>query len=196
MPGTNRSIYQTARKTTPYTQEQAAEQLNTSVESIKAWELAQRVPGNDIVRKMMDVYEAPWLGLAHIQATCGALGVLPPGDIRIQSLAPASLALMNRDADLSHNFHRLMQIAEDNVVDASEQLDFETIRQRIWDVIAACFQVLFSPGIMGAKKEPPRAGTRSGSVQGLSTENDYKIIISQPVENASPVLRGGRCDLP
>lgn len=41
------------------------------------------------------------------------------------------------------------------------------------------------------KKEPPRAGTRSGSIQGLSTENNYKIIISHPVENASPVSQKG-----
>ena len=40
------------------------------------------------------------------------------------------------------------------------------------------------------KKEPPRAGTRSGSVFRTCVENDCKIIIPRSTKNASPNLPG------
>jgi hypothetical protein len=40
------------------------------------------------------------------------------------------------------------------------------------------------------KKEPPRAGTRSGSVQGLASENDCKIIITQYSRKAQAQFSG------
>ena len=51
------SIYQRARKETCLTQEQAAEQLSVSVETVKAWEQGQRVPRPEDVEQ---------IGRAHV----------------------------------------------------------------------------------------------------------------------------------
>lgn len=46
------SIYQRARKDACLTQEQAAELLSVSVETVKAWEQRQRVPRPEDVERM------------------------------------------------------------------------------------------------------------------------------------------------
>ena len=71
------SIYQRARKDACLTQEQAAELLSVSVETVKAWEQRQRVPRREDVERMQAAYGTPWLGLEYTRATCGQLGVLP-----------------------------------------------------------------------------------------------------------------------
>ena len=88
------SIYQRARKEACLTQEQAAEQLSVSVETVKAWEQGQRVPRPEDVERMQAAYGTPWLGLEYTRATCGGLGVLP--ELRLQGLPTAVLRLINR----------------------------------------------------------------------------------------------------
>ena len=66
------SIYQRARKDACLTQEQAAELLSVSVETVKAWEQRQRVPRPEDVERMQAAYGTPWLGLEYTRATCGA----------------------------------------------------------------------------------------------------------------------------
>ena len=78
------SIYQRARKETCLTQEQAAEQLSVSVETVKAWEQGQRVPRPEDVERMQALYGTPWLGLEYTRATYGGLGVLP--ELRLTDL--------------------------------------------------------------------------------------------------------------
>ena len=67
------SIYQRARKDACLTQEQAAELLSVSVETVKAWEQRQRVPRPEDVERMQAAYGTPWLGLEYTRATCGGL---------------------------------------------------------------------------------------------------------------------------
>ncbi len=50
-----RNIYKRARRTAGYTQEAAAEILNISVESLRAYETDRRVPSGDVVLQMMIV---------------------------------------------------------------------------------------------------------------------------------------------
>ena len=69
------SIYQRARKAACLTQEQAAEALSVSVETVKAWEQGQRVPRPEDVERMQAAYGTPWLGLEYTRATCGGLGL-------------------------------------------------------------------------------------------------------------------------
>ena len=81
------SIYQRARKAACLTQEQAAEALSVSVETVKAWEQGQRVPRPEDVERMQAAYGTPWLGLEYTRTTCGGLGVLP--ELRLQGLPTA-----------------------------------------------------------------------------------------------------------
>lgn len=189
--GTN--IYRKARKEAGMSQEQAAEALDVSVTTVKSWELGQRVPDNETAGRMAEVYDTPWLKLGHAMMTAEPLGVLP-GDITLQGLPAAVLTLINRATALADGYRRLMQIAEDGVIDETERPDFTEISEAIREVITAGFQVLYAPAQPDIKRDRPVAGTtkRSG-FRGASLRNDSKIIISHRPENASPnfARRGG-----
>ena len=155
MAGRCLSIYQTARKEACLTQEQAAERLSVSVETVKAWEQGQRVPRPEDVERMQALYGTPWLGLEYTRDTCGRLGVLP--ELRLQGLPTAVLQLINRATALADDYRRLMLIAEDGVIDETETPEFQRISQSIQDVIAAGYEVLYAEAPPGAKKDPGRS---------------------------------------
>ncbi len=193
MPENGTNIYRTARKSACLTQEQAAEALDISVTTLKSWELGQRAPDNETAGRMAAIYGTPWLALVHAMETAEPLGVLPDG-ITLQGLPTAVLALINKATALAEGYRRLMQIAEDGVIDETELPDFTEISEDIREVIPAGFQVLYAPAPPDIKKGRPVAGTtkRSG-VRGSRLRNDSRIIISHRPENASPNLarRGG-----
>ena len=182
------SIYQRERKDACLTQEQAAELLSVSVETVKAWEQRQRVPRPEDVERMQAAYGTPWLGLEYTRATCGQLGVLP--ELRLQGLPTAVLRLINRATALADDYRRLMEIAEDGRIDEWEAPEFERISENIQRVIAAGFEVLYAEAPPGIKKGRPVASTTERRVQGLSTENDYKTIVPHSGRIASPSFTG------
>ena len=87
------NLYQRARKATYFSQEEAAELLGLSAESMKQYESGRRTPSDDTVHRMAELYNLPWLELEHAKAT-DRLGVLP--DVHIQPLPTASITLANR----------------------------------------------------------------------------------------------------
>lgn len=70
------NLYQRARKATYFSQEEAAELIGLSAESMKQYESGRRVPSDDTVHRMAELYNLPWLELEHAKAT-DRLGVLP-----------------------------------------------------------------------------------------------------------------------
>lgn len=192
MPENDTNIYQKARKEGGFTQEQAAESLDVSVTTVKAWELGQRVPDNETAGRMAVMYGTPWLALAHAMDTAEPLGVLPEG-ITLQGLPAAVLALINRATALADGYRRLMQIAEDGVIDDAERPDFAEISEDIREVISAGFEVLYAPAPPGIKRDRPAAATTRRSGFRTCVRNDSKMIISHRRENASPdfAQRGG-----
>ena len=182
------SIYQRARKEACLTQEQAAEALSVSVETVKAWEQSQRVPRPEDVERMQALYGTPWLGLEYTRTTCGGLGVLP--ELRLQGLPTAVLRLINRATALADDYRRLMRIAEDGVIDETEAPEFDRIAQSIQDVIAAGYEVLYAEAPPGIKKGRPVGGATERTVQGFAAENDCKIIVTHSGRIASPSFAG------
>ena len=140
------NIYQAARKESCLTQEQAAERLEVSETTVKAWEQGTRVPDNETVARMTELYETPWLALEHLKQVGGVLGVLP--EVNVQSLPTAAITLINRVLDFAerHRDRQLLRIAEDGIVGAALQVKYT------------------SDAPPKAKKERPEAATseRSG----------------------------------
>ena len=168
MPGNYPTSYKTARKATLFTQEQAAELLAVSVESLKAYEQGVRLPPNEVVRGMAELYNAPWLTLAHILEISEGLGVFPR-EIVIRELPASVLALTNRHRRIDADLQGLMQIAEDGVVDTGEQTAWTEISAHILDMIAAGFQVLYAK--CEKKRRAARMGViRTAQVRGLRRE--------------------------
>ena len=70
------NIYQRGRKTTLLTQEEAAERLHISPETLKRYEGGRLTPPDETVARMCEVYGVRWLALEHAKAT-DRLGILP-----------------------------------------------------------------------------------------------------------------------
>ena len=180
------NLYQRARKATYFSQEEAAERLGLSAESLKQYESGRRVPPDGVVAKMVEVYDLPWLALEHSRAT-DQLGVLP--EVEAKTLPQATIALTNRLRDAADCINGLLRIAEDGMIDESERSEFDVIVQELRESMAAAYQVIYAEG---AKKERPDVGASKRSVsQAVRPENDCKNSIAHSRGNASPVLTKG-----
>ena len=174
------NLYQRARKATYFTQEQAAERLGLSAESLKQYEGGRRVPPDDVVARMVEVYNLPWLALEHSRAT-DKLGVLP--EVEAKPLPVATIALTNRLREATDCINGLLRIAEDGVIDDTERPEFDSIVQDLRETIAAAYQVIYADS---TKKERPEAATsKRSSFQGRSLENHCTNSISQKKTNVN-----------
>ena len=90
------NIYQRARKVTLLTQEEAAERLHISPETLKRYEGGRLTPPDETVARMCEVYGVSWLALEHAQAT-DRLGILP--EVEPKPLPMATISLTNRLRD-------------------------------------------------------------------------------------------------
>ena len=186
------NIYQAARKEGCLTQEQAAERLEVSETTVKAWEQGARVPDNETVARMAELYGTPWLALEHLRSAGSTLGVIP--EITVQSLPTAAITLINRVLDFAehHRDRQLLRIAEDGVIDDTERPEFEDIVRDLDGIVGAALQVKYT----STKKDRPVAGTTKRPVPGRASENDCKTIVSHRAGIASPnFCRGGGASL-
>ena len=180
------NIYQRGRKTTLLTQEEAAERLHISPETLQRYEGGRLTPPDETVARMCEVYGVRWLALEHAKAT-DRLGILP--ELEPKPLPMATISLTNRLRDAADRLDGLLRIAEDGVIDDAERPEFDVIVQELRETIAAAYQVIYADG---AKKERPDGGTSKRSVsQAVKPENDCKNSISYSRGNASPVLSKG-----
>ena len=174
------NIYQRGRKTTLLTQEEAAERLHISPETLKRYEGGRLTPPDETVARMCSVYGVPWLALEHAKAT-DRLGVLP--EVEPKPLPMATISLTNRLRDAADRLAGLLRIAEDGVIDDAERPEFDTIVQDLRETIAAAYQVIYADG---AKKERPEAGTSKRSCsQRKHPENHCNHSISQKKTNVN-----------
>lgn len=178
------NIYQRARKTTLFTQEEAAERLELSPETLKRYEGGRLTPSGETVARMCEIYGTDWLALEHAKAT-DALGILPT--MESKTLPMATITLTNRLRSAADRLGGLLRIAEDGMIDDTERPEFDAIVQELRETIAAAYQVIYAPG---AKKERPdvAASKRSASRRGNS-ENHCKNIVPQNQTNVNTFRR-------
>lgn len=157
------NIYQLARTGAGLSREKAAEVLDLSVSSVKAYETGETVPPNETVALMTKRYGASWLPIKHLQKSSAPLGIVP--EVTVQELPTATLQLVNRMADFADRYRRLMQIAEDGTIDESEQVDFAEISGELRDIIACALSVMYP----GTKKERPDVGASKRSSSRMRT---------------------------
>ena len=183
------NIYKTARLGSGLTQEAAAEVLDLSVESVRAYETGQTVPPNDTVLRMAEAYGSPGLRLEHARAT-DELGIIPQGAVP-QSFELLTIQIYTNLMTFAekHRGQQLLQIAADGVIDEDER--------PLLDEIVAELEAITAPLLAlkvceGAKKERPEAGTskRSRSAVKQTHKTLDKNIVPQIPRNASKICAG------
>ena len=123
-----RNIYKRARRNAGYTQEAAAEMLNVSVESLRAYETDRRIPAGDVVLQMMICYNCHQLPTQHLQETSSLFNSVVPR-LEERSLLAITVRIYNRLRSFQEDnrLDRLLAIAEDGVIDDQERPEFEAI---------------------------------------------------------------------
>lgn len=145
MPKDEGNIYQTARKSAGLTQEAAAERLAVSLTSLRAYEGGERVPAGDVVDRMITVYDAQFLGVQHIQK----YGTLLPECIleaHPERLETATIKLVRRIMRFAdgHRNDRLLEIAEDGIIDDEERPEFLAITAELNDIVKAALALMYT----------------------------------------------------
>lgn len=136
MPEEYRNIYKTARKAAGLTQEAAAERLDISVESIRAYETGQRIPPNGVVARMAVTYNNLTLGYEHVRSTNDLMAdIVPPLEQRSMIEMVVRLGNRMRRFDRNRCLDRLMEIAEDNNVDDEERPEYNEIILEMREII-------------------------------------------------------------
>lgn len=188
MPEDYSNIYKIARRAAGFTQESAAEQLEISVDSVRAYETYQRTPPNEIVERMVVCFHAPQLAYQHLHETTGLVSRIIP-QLEQRNILEVAIRIYNRMRNFSQDscLERLMAIAEDGRIDDTERPEFDEIIEELRSIIQSGLELeIFCSPEPAAKKERPEAATSRRSVQGLASENNCKSILTQPGRNASP----------
>ena len=131
-----RLIYQAARKAPGYTQEHAAELLSVSVRSLAEYEAGGRIPPNDVVERMVEIYNAQYLAYQHLKATNALAARIIPA-IEERSLMELALRIYNRLRRFAKegSVERLLDIAEDGEIDQTERVEFEAILEDLREIV-------------------------------------------------------------
>ncbi len=176
MPQSYGFYLKTARQTAGLTQEQTAELSAVSIETWRAYEYDGRMPPQAVVVRICNALDAPWLALEWMKCSTAELGVLPNG-IPTQELPTAVLMLINRVFAFAdqHRDRQLMEIAEDGIIDETEQETFDAIVKDLDGIIGAALAVKYPKGY---KKTAPTRTRRSGRCSDFTVENDCKKYYS------------------
>lgn len=142
----NRNIYQIARESKGLTQEKAAELLDVSVESLRAYESGRRIPPDKIVLRMIEVYGTPHLAYQHLKTNIEVGQVYLP-NIEVRDLPTAILKVQKEVTDFLKRKDELIEIASDGVIDESERPQFDQIMKELEDICAAVFSLKFAKPI-------------------------------------------------
>lgn len=182
-----RNIYKSSRADAGLTQEQAAELLSCSVESIRAYETGQRTPPDEAVRLMADLYGAPWLLIEHARET-DKLGLIPRS-AGAKPFVLATIQLCNHMIAWAERqrARQLLRIAEDGIVDEEERPLYDEIAVELEGIAAAWLSLRCSGG---TKKERPDSGLSKRSDFRGDHENHRMSIIHDSRGKTSPNFAG------
>lgn len=136
MPENFRNIYKIARRAAGYTQEAAAEMMNLSVESLRAYETGRRIPAGDVVLQMVFCYDAQRLAVQHLQETSVLFNSVVP-HLEERNVLETAVRIYNRLRRFQEagRLDQLLAIAEDGVVDEDERSEFDSIVEDLRQII-------------------------------------------------------------
>lgn len=125
-----KNIYQAAREAAGMTQERAAELIGLSVESIRSYELEKRVPADETVIKMAEIYGgANYLAYQHLKHKSMVGNAILP-DVLEVPLSQAALQMVNEMNGFIQCEPEIIRITMDGVIDTNEELSWMDIIQK------------------------------------------------------------------
>lgn len=137
------NIYQTARLAAGHTQERAAELLGIGVRSLAAYETGERIPADDVIVRMTDVYNTQFLAYQHLRNNLEAARSILP-EVTPQSLTMSILRLQKEVKDFLDVRDEMIEITCDGVIDESERERWEACMKEANDVCRSIMALQFA----------------------------------------------------
>jgi len=138
-------IYPTARKSAGYTQERASDLLLVSVGSLRDYETGVRLPPDDVVARMVEIYGTPFLAYQHLRLSAELSRAILP-EIREESLPQAVVRLICRMQEFMarERTQDLLKISEDGMIDLVERPVFNEILGELDEIVRASLTLRYS----------------------------------------------------
>ncbi|WAW14770.1 helix-turn-helix domain-containing protein [Peptostreptococcus equinus] len=134
------NIYKKYRKASGLTQEVASEKLGISVDSLKRYEMGERIPSNDIAKNMCTTYKDMRLAYDHV---CNS----EVGKLLLENLVGKDLccSVLNFINILNNNVvmkDTMIKIASDGVIDCDEIDEWQEAEAAIKSLITSGYEIL------------------------------------------------------
>ena len=196
MPGNGINVYKKARLDAGLTQEQAAELLDWSVESLKAYETGLRRPPAARAAEMADAYRTPWLRVEHARET-DELGVVPEGAACV-TLPQVTVQLVGAMLEWSQRqrARQLLRIAADGIVDSGERPLLDAIVCEL-EAVAGAWLALKHLAPQGEKEARSDVGaSERAGLTGLFGAETHTPIITGPAPMSTENCAGKAVSFP
>lgn len=137
---------QMARNMRHKTQEELAELMYVSTDTVQAWERGIRVPDPKALDTLSDRLDCPWLSLIYMRDRSASMARIIPDFAVGKPMSEAVAAYITSVADLNDiRFdRRLLRMMGDGRVDETEKPDYKEIVEASSHMITAYFEMLFA----------------------------------------------------
>ncbi len=138
-------IYSTARKSAGFTQELTAELLIVSLGSLRDYETGVRLPPDDVVARMVEIYGTPFLAYQHLRLSAELARAIIP-EIKEESLPQAVVRLICRVQEFTavDRTQALLKISEYGLIDQVERPVFNEILGELEEIVRASLTLRYS----------------------------------------------------
>lgn len=136
------NIYKQAREQAGLTQLQASELLPVSVRTLSEYENGRLLPSDELVIRMIKVYDSDTLGYQHLQRNT-LIGRICLPDIEFTGLAQSVLRLQKEMADVEMLKGQMVEVAYDNVVHPYQEDVWSMAEKEVLEMVGAGLGVLF-----------------------------------------------------
>lgn len=132
------NMYAESRINAKITQEKAAELLNLSVDSVRAYEKGRSIPSNETVEIMGEVFNDA--DLYHNHLSIKSNGYIP--FLEDESIANIAIKFMLQDKDMEEIKEDFLEIAKDGKVDKDEMHYWDNIKKEAREALELCFAII------------------------------------------------------
>ncbi|WP_410495789.1 helix-turn-helix transcriptional regulator [Cellulosilyticum sp. ST5] len=146
-----------ARKERRLSQQEACELLGISdASTLSKFENGIKIPGEDIVVRMVAVYDEPFIGYMYLKE-CTKIGEMLLPNVLLAELDNLALNFQNEFEDVSAIRREILAMARDNLIDEDEKPQWEDVIQK---EISELLSVLIPLRIrnFSTKKQKPSQG--------------------------------------
>lgn len=149
------NIYKTARINACLSRAEAAYRIGASERALKDYEIGVCRPSDDIVKRMMVVYENYFLGWQHWAD--GPIGELLLDEMKENDFKGSAIQHHVQTNELCNIQNKLLEIAADGIIDQMEATEWEFIRIKLKSHIVTSAKVSSEmPRRSTEKKERPK----------------------------------------